>query len=74
MVKPEDFGTNKDSGQNQEYCCYCFKSGEFTLPGITLDQMINNLVPMASQFGMTEEQAREMASKNLPKLKRWKDK
>jgi len=65
MMKPEDFG-------NEEYCCHCFKDGKFTLPDITLEQMIERLIPFASQMGMTEDEARNMAHENLPKLKRWK--
>ena len=64
MMKPEDYG-------NEEYCCHCFKDGQFTLPDITLEQMIDHLVPFAAQMGMTEDQARKIASENLPKLKRW---
>jgi hypothetical protein len=64
MNNPEDFG-------NEEYCCYCFKDGVFTLPDITMEQMIEKLVPFALQMGMTEDQARKMGYENLPKLKRW---
>jgi hypothetical protein len=71
MIKPEDFGTNIDGNKNQEYCTYCFQHGDFTVPGVTLDQMIERLVPMHDQMGMTEEEARKMANENLKKLKRW---
>lgn len=65
MMRPEDFG-------NDEYCCYCFKDCHFTNPDITLEEMIEKSVSFASQMGMTKEQARKMASENLPQLKRWK--
>ena len=71
MTKPEDFGTNADGSQNNEYCTYCYQSGQFTWNG-TMEEMIEKLVPMAAQMGMTEDEAREMAKENLPKLKRWK--
>lgn len=67
MMKSEDFGSN-------EYCCHCFKDGKFTMPDLTLEQMIERLIPFASQMGMAEEQARKMAWENLPKLKRWRKK
>lgn len=70
MMKPEDFGTNADGSQNDEYCTYCFRKGEFTMDG-TLEEMIEKLVSMAPQMGMTEDEARKMANENLPKLKRW---
>lgn len=72
MQTPEDFGTNGDGGRNEEYCCYCFQSGEFTDPDITLDQMIDKLVALgAEKMGMADDEARQMASAVLPRLKRW---
>jgi hypothetical protein len=71
MTKPADFGTNADDSNTQEYCTYCFQKGNFTLPNATLEQMIEKLVPMHDQMGLTEEEARKMANENLPKLKRW---
>lgn len=67
MKNPEDFG-------NQEYCCHCFANGQFTKPDMTLEEMIEHLVPFTSQMDMTEDQARKMAWEKLPKLKRWKEK
>jgi hypothetical protein len=74
MMKPEYFGINADGSKNEEYCTYCFKGGNFTLPNVTLSQMIEKLVSMHDQMGITEEAARKMASENLPKLKRWQKK
>jgi hypothetical protein len=70
MMKPEDFGTEINGSKNEEYCAYCFQNGKFTLDA-TLEQMIEKLVTMHDQMGMTEEEARKMANENLPKLKRW---
>lgn len=70
MAKQEDFGKNTDGSLNQEYCTYCFQNGDFTWSG-TLDQMIEKLVSMHDQMGISEEEARKMATHNLPKLKRW---
>ena len=71
MEKPEHFGTEAGGGKSMEYCCFCFKNGKFAWEG-TLGQMIEKLVAMAPKMGMTEEAARAMANKNLPKLRRWK--
>ena len=71
MEKIEDFGTNADGSRNKDYCCFCFKNGDFTSPGLTLEQMINKLVGFADKMGMTQAQAREMAQTVIPKLKRW---
>ena len=70
MMKSEDFGTNTDGSKNEEYCTYCYQNGKFTFEG-TLEEMTEKLVSMHDQMGMTEEEARGMATENLPKLKRW---
>ena len=70
MMKTEDFGTDINGSKNEEYCTYCFQNGKFTLDA-TLEQMIEKLVTMNDQMGMTEEEARKIANENLPKLKRW---
>ena len=71
MIKPEDFGTNADGSKNEEYCTYCFQKGDFTMPAENVEEMIEKLVSMHDQMGLTEEEARKTASENLPKLKRW---
>jgi len=72
MMKPEDFGTNADGSKSEEYCTYCFQKGAFTMPAKNVEEMIEKLVSMHDQMGLSEEAARKMASENLPKLKRWK--
>lgn len=72
MQKPEEFGSNADGSPSVDYCCYCFQKGSFTWPDATLEQFSDKLVGMASGMGMTEEQARQMASTILPQLKRWR--
>ncbi|MFH1703090.1 MAG: zinc ribbon domain-containing protein [Nitrospirota bacterium] len=72
MEKIEDFGTNADGSRNEDYCCFCFKNGDFTNPNLTIDQMIDKLIGFADKMGMTQAQAREMAQAAvIPKLKRW---
>ena len=73
MKKEEDFGTEKSEEPSEEYCCFCFRRGEFTDKGITLNEKIEQLVKIGKeQLGMTEIQARTLAEKTLPNLKRWK--
>jgi hypothetical protein len=71
LLSVEDLGTNADGSKSDEYCTYCFQNGEFTMPAKDVEEMIEKLVAMHDQMGMTEEQARKMATENLPKLKRW---
>jgi len=72
MVKPGDFGTNTDGSRSEEYCTYCFQNGAFTMPAKNVEEMIEKLVAMHDQMGVSEDEARNMASKNLPRLKRWR--
>jgi len=69
-----DLGTNADGTKNQEYCHFCFKDGKFTDEGITMEQKIENMVSMAKQMKIPENNARKMAENILPKLKRWQAK
>jgi hypothetical protein len=71
MKKSKDFGTNVDGNRNDNYCCFCFKNGDFTNPDLTMEQMINKLVGFADRMGMTQSQAKELAQTVIPKLKRW---
>jgi len=72
MEKPEHFGTNADGGRNDEYCCYCFKNGEFTEPHLTAEQMTDKVIDiMVSQMGMPAERVKPMMRAVIPTLKRW---
>jgi hypothetical protein len=66
-----DFGTNADGGRNDEYCFHCFQHGAFLDEGISLQGKIDKNVGFAVQMGMDENEARNMAEKILPTLKRW---
>lgn len=72
MKIDSDFGTNADSGKNEEHCTYCYQGGKYTNLGITMDQMITGCVEMMVKFGTPEPQAREQMQKLIPTLKRWK--
>ena len=72
LKKEEDYGTNIDGTKNKDYCHFCFKDGKFTDEGITMEEKIDKLVEIAvDKLNMTEEKARELAEKLLPRLKRW---
>jgi len=74
MEKPEDFGTDADGSKNEDSCCFCFQNGDFTNPDLTMEQMIEKLVSFSDKMGMSQAQAKEMAQKVIPKLKRWQTK
>lgn len=71
LIQDEDFGVNADGSRNEEYCHYCFKDGQFTMPNLTKEEMIGRLVEMADEMKMTEIEAKKMAEKVVPQLKRW---
>ena len=72
LHKEEDFGTNVSGSKSEDYCFHCFQNGRFLDEGITLQEKINKNVSFAAQMGMSEAEARKLASHVLPQLKRWK--
>jgi Putative zinc ribbon domain len=72
LQKEEYCGTNTDGSKSKEYCFHCFQKGSFIDEGITLQGKIDKNVKFAVQKGMSEDEAKKMASDVLPKLKRWK--
>lgn len=71
MNTPEQFGTETDGSSSREYCTYCYQNGDFTVK-VSKDEFINMQVNLAvEKLGLAEVQARDMAYKVLPTLKRW---
>ena len=70
LTKSEEFGTDKDGRQNEDYCIYCYKDGEF-INDVSMKEYIEMNIPFAEQAGMTQEQMREHCEKVFPTLKRW---
>lgn len=76
MRTAEEFGTNTDDSQNQEYCAYCYESGAFT-NDVTMDEMIElnlqylDVYNKDAETKVTEEEAREQMKQYFPTLKRW---
>ena len=70
LLKSEEFGTNQDGSQNEEYCVYCYKDGSF-IDDVSMEKYIAMNVPFYEQAGMTEEQMREYCERVFPTLKRW---
>jgi hypothetical protein len=72
-AKDEDFGTNADGSENEEYCALCYQKGAFTDPDITLEKMIKTSAKGWSDEdpSVSYEEALAVAKKNIPTLKRW---
>ena len=73
MDKPELLGTKADGAKSEEYCTYCYQEGRFTQPDISMQGMIDKCVAIIGQSNlMSEDQARDLMSKAIPTLKRWR--
>lgn len=77
MQAPEDFGTNSDGSQNDDYCTYCYKNGNF-VQDMTMNEMIEHCAAFVEEFNkdsenkLTRQEAIEQMKAFFPHLKRWK--
>jgi hypothetical protein len=65
-------GTESDGSPNYEYCKFCYQNGEFTHPGITLEEMRERMGKLMDKTSIPPD-VLEAAMSRLPHLKRWKD-
>lgn len=65
-------GKEKDGSRSDVYCRYCYRNGEFTYPGMTLDEMRSHLQELMRPSEMSKDQVESLLA-GLPKLKRWTD-
>lgn len=71
LQKEEEFGTNVDGSQNQEYCIYCFKDGGY-VQDMTFEEAIALAGEYADMAWVTKEEAIAYSRELFPTLKRWK--
>lgn len=77
LQNQEELGSNADGSKNEEYCCYCYKDGAFTLD-CTMDQMIEHCAQFVEDFNKDSAvtYAKDEAIANMklyfPTLKRWR--
>ncbi len=78
MNAAEQFGSNADGSQNQDYCVYCMKDGKFTVEA-TMDEMIEHNLQYLGEFNkdsekqFSAEEARAEMKAFFPQLKRWQN-
>lgn len=72
-MQEEQYGTNRDGGKNDGYCCYCFKDGEFTRE-CTMEEMAEFCAPFEVESGCagTPEEGKARLMQYFPTLERWK--
>jgi hypothetical protein len=68
---PKGGGTNADGTLSQEYCSYCYVSGKFVNPDMTIDQMHALVIEKLREKGFPKFVAKMFAS-GLHRLKRWR--
>lgn len=73
LDKEELRGTEKDGSLSREYCKYCYQHGNFTHPGLSLNEMKEHMMSMMDKADLPAD-ILEAAINRLPHLKRWADK
>ncbi len=73
-VSFDNFGTESDGSPSPEYCTFCYQNGTFTLPDLTVDEMVQRSVDFMTQnLSFTPEMAAKMSLDVIPGLKRWRN-
>ena len=67
---PELRGTEWDGTKSSEYCKYCYQEGQFTMPGLLLDEMKTHMKESMDNHNLSYRTI-QRALKLLPHLKRW---
>jgi len=68
---PQKGGTESDGSRSTEYCSYCYRSGRFTEPDITLEQMMSKVEGKLREMHFPGFMARYF-SRGIPSLQRWR--
>lgn len=72
-MQEAQYGTTKDGGKTEKYCCYCYQEGKFA-QDCTVEEMAEFCAPFEVEGGRakTKEEAKAMLMAYLPSLERWK--
>lgn len=72
-MQEEQYGTNQDGSRNDNYCCYCFKDGDFEQK-CTMEEMVEFCAPFEVEGGRakTLEEAKAGLMTYFATLERWK--
>jgi len=63
-------GTEADGTRSPMYCSHCYQQGKFTLPDITLEEMIARVRGKFKEMHIPGFLA-FFFTRNIPKLRRW---
>ncbi|GKX66372.1 zinc ribbon domain-containing protein [Inconstantimicrobium mannanitabidum] len=60
----------EQDGSKSIYCTNCYKDGKFIDPNISMEEMVETIVPILGRT-IGEDEARKEMTALLPTLKRW---
>lgn len=63
-------GTNADGSRSAEYCSHCYRSGRFTEPNISVEEMMTKVEGKLREMHIPGFLARRF-TRNIPRLSRW---
>lgn len=66
-------GTEADGTKSTEYCSHCYQAGTFTEPQMTVDAMVDKVKDKLRSMHIPSFLT-SFFTKDIPKLKRWKNK
>ena len=67
---PEGGGANADGTKNSKFCSYCYVSGAFVQPDMTVDEMKELVKGKMVEMGFPKFMS-GFFTKGIPKLERW---
>ena len=70
----DNYGSEMDESRRMDYCSYCYDMGSFTMPELTVSDMIDmSAEHMVMHLGMAPAEAAEQAKTTIQGLDRWRD-
>ena len=68
---PNGGGANADGSRNPKYCSYCYVSGEFVQPDMTVTEMQSFVKDKMVEMGVPSFMS-GFYTMGIPKLERWR--
>ena len=72
MKEVIDFGTEKDGSGSVDYCCHCYKDGDFAWKPTFEEFFEGNVQFWEKEGSESDAEFRGRVREELPNLKRWK--
>jgi putative zinc ribbon protein len=63
-------GTNADGSRSAEYCSHCYRSGRFTEPNLSVEEMMAKVEGKLRDMHIPRFLARRF-TRDIPRLSRW---